>query len=104
MAKTPANTFIKRWKLYTWNELVDEYVRQDQNSRSKEEIERFAKIHSANSPLFKLCNRPDCGKFESRTARFKRCTKCKKVGWHHDILSHLVLLRKTMSRGGLANS
>jgi hypothetical protein len=69
----------------TWNELVDEYIRQDRDPRSKDEIERFAKIDSANGPLFKLCDRPDCGKFESRTARFKRCTKCKKVGLYHGI-------------------
>ena len=32
----------------TWNKLVDEYIRQDQNPCSKEEIERFAKIDGAN--------------------------------------------------------
>jgi hypothetical protein len=66
----------------TWNQLVDNYINQGQDSRSREEIERCAKIDSANGPLFKACEAVNCGAFENGNQKFDRCGRCKKVNRH----------------------
>jgi len=66
----------------TWNQLVDNYINQGQIHVSREEIERCAKIDSANGPLFKACEQSIVGAFENGNQKFDRCGRCKKVNRH----------------------
>ena len=62
-----------------WNKLVDDYIYQGQDSRSRVEIERHAKVGSGNGPLFNVCGETTCGAYESESRKFSCCAKCKKV-------------------------
>lgn len=62
-----------------WNELVDAYIEQGNDSRSKEEIERAAKIGSGNGALFRACEGENCRNVERTGVKFDSCAKCKFV-------------------------
>ncbi|KIM82961.1 hypothetical protein PILCRDRAFT_819761 [Piloderma croceum F 1598] len=61
-----------------WNKLVDDYIHQGRDSRSRVEIERCAKVGSGNGPLFNVCGASTCGAYESESRKFSCCAKCKR--------------------------
>jgi hypothetical protein len=62
-----------------WNKLVDEYINQCEDPRSKEEIESLAKIGSGNGALIRRCENAKCGKLERNGEKFNCCSGCKYV-------------------------
>ncbi|KAJ7116317.1 hypothetical protein C8R44DRAFT_627700, partial [Mycena epipterygia] len=61
-----------------WNALIDEYIATKGDRRSKHMIERAAKIGTWNGALIRMCEGPDCGKFEgAEVETLKLCSKCK---------------------------
>src|SRR6266545_1915572 len=59
-----------------WNRHIDDYISQSNDSRSREEIERAAKIGSGNGALFRVCKGNQCKKVESSGVKFSVCGKC----------------------------
>jgi len=62
-----------------WNQLIDDYIALGEDPRSKEEIERNAKIGTGNGALFRVCQGSDCRKVESNGEKFSYCAQCKTV-------------------------
>jgi len=64
-----------------WNQHIDDYIAQGIDSRSREEIERAAKIRSGNGALYRVCKGNECKKVESNEVKFSVCSKCKVVSF-----------------------
>ena len=63
-----------------WNEGVDKYIATQGDSRSREVIERCAKIALDGGPLYKRCEAASCERVEGVDVdHLKRCSKCKRV-------------------------
>jgi hypothetical protein len=62
-----------------WNRHIDDYIAKGHDPRSKEEIERAAKIRSGSGALFRVCEGSECTKAESSEVKFSVCAKCKTV-------------------------
>jgi hypothetical protein len=62
-----------------WNTRIDDYIAQGTDPRSKEEIERKAKVGAGNGALFRVCEGDKCQKVESSQEKFSQCGKCKMV-------------------------
>lgn len=64
-----------------WNTLVDKYILNEYDSRSRLEIEIEAKIGLDGGPLFKQCEAKGCTNVEGRDInKLKYCSGCKLVG------------------------
>lgn len=67
---------------FRWNALIDDYIAsgKDVQGRSREEIERVAKIGPWNGALIRVCEGVGCEKVERKdVAILKQCTRCKIV-------------------------
>ncbi|KAJ6623138.1 hypothetical protein B0H10DRAFT_2011329 [Mycena sp. CBHHK59/15] len=61
-----------------WNALVDEYIKTSKDQRSRQAIERAAKIGTWNGALIRVCEGPGCEKVEGTDVEIlKLCSKCK---------------------------
>lgn len=70
-----------------WNQFVDAYIEQDHDLRSKEEIERMAKIGSGIGALFRRCEGENCGNVEGAGVKFDSCARCKLVSHQASAIS-----------------
>jgi hypothetical protein len=63
-----------------WNEAVDEYISLGKDKRSKEVIERAAKIGQSNGALYRVCEGVACNNFEGcGGTKLRLCSRCKIV-------------------------
>lgn len=63
-----------------WNRAVDDYIANEDDPRSKEEIERAAKVGSYLGALIRVCEAVGCEKVERKDVEaLKLCTRCKRV-------------------------
>ncbi|KII86005.1 hypothetical protein PLICRDRAFT_700778 [Plicaturopsis crispa FD-325 SS-3] len=60
-----------------WNMRIDEYIAAGTDPRSREEIERAAKIGIYFGALYRTCEGPKCTKLEGRDiVKLKTCSRC----------------------------
>jgi hypothetical protein len=63
-----------------WNAAVDKFISLGVHGRSKEEIERAAKIGHSNGALYRKCEGVECGKLEGKDIdKLSYCSACKMV-------------------------
>lgn len=60
-----------------WNALVDAYIAEGGDPRSKLEIEQQCKVGWTGRALLHACANPACARVEVRKGEFKACSKCK---------------------------
>ena len=87
-----------------WNQHIDDYISQGKDSRSREEIERAAKVGSGNGALFRVCKADKCKKVESSEAKFSICAKCKNVSFLKFMQYILTILSDGILLQGLPKS
>ncbi|KZP33767.1 hypothetical protein FIBSPDRAFT_772668, partial [Athelia psychrophila] len=62
---------------YAWNKAIDQYIALKTDPRSREEIEKAAKIGSECGALYRTCDGPDCQTTEGpNLPKLKKCSKC----------------------------
>lgn len=76
---------------HRWNAVVDNYIAEGQDKRSRKEIEKAAKIDLWKGAWVKVCKGANCDKtFRDQVDKFSVCAKCK-------IVSSLALRRGLVS-------
>jgi hypothetical protein len=63
-----------------WNAAVDKYISLERDKRSRDEIERAAKIGPSNGALYRRCEGMNCDKVEGKNMQKPLfCSACKMV-------------------------
>ncbi|KZP33764.1 hypothetical protein FIBSPDRAFT_1035767 [Athelia psychrophila] len=63
---------------YAWNKVIDQYIDLNTDPRSRDQIERAAKIGRECGALYRACDGPNCQTTEGpNLPKLKKCSKCK---------------------------